>query len=151
MNQGGSNSASRRPPDVLFKALDVDGDHEISAEELQNAMESLSKLDKNEDGRLSLGEINPQESKRAEKKARAREIRMRATAIAGRKPSPKEQFVNLEIARVMRFDANKDGLITASELPERMSEFLEKEDTDGNNVIDRNELEAMANRRWSGN
>ena len=48
----------RHVPPVM-KVLDVDGDGEISAEEIDNAPESLTQLDHNEDGKLSRMETRP--------------------------------------------------------------------------------------------
>ncbi len=54
--QGGPDGF-RPPPHPLEEALDTDGDHQLSAEELENAVASLKKLDKNEDGKLSDDEL----------------------------------------------------------------------------------------------
>ena len=45
------------PP--IIKALDANGDGEISAEEIANASKALLTLDKNGDGKLSGDEIRP--------------------------------------------------------------------------------------------
>ena len=47
------------PPPPLMKALDADGDHTISAEEIAGASEALKKLDKNDDGKLTAEEVRP--------------------------------------------------------------------------------------------
>jgi hypothetical protein len=48
-----------RPAPPVIHALDADGDGTISATEMENAPESLKKLDKNEDGELSPPELRP--------------------------------------------------------------------------------------------
>lgn len=48
------------PPGLILQALDLDGDGELSAEEIAKASESLKTLDKNKDGRLSREELRPQ-------------------------------------------------------------------------------------------
>ena len=47
------------PPNPIVAALDKDGDHEISADELKEATASLLTLDKNGDGKLTDGETRP--------------------------------------------------------------------------------------------
>lgn len=49
----------RLPPSPVVEALDTDGDHVISADELKNASASLAKLDTNGDGKLTDEEIRP--------------------------------------------------------------------------------------------
>ncbi len=49
----------RPPPPPLLKALDLDGDKEISAEEIDAAPESLVSLDRNKDGKLDERELRP--------------------------------------------------------------------------------------------
>lgn len=49
----------RPPPNPVVEALDTDGDHVISAEELKNASASLAKLDVNKDGKLTEEETRP--------------------------------------------------------------------------------------------
>ena len=48
-----------RPPQPVIEALDADGNHIISSEELQNATKVLLALDKNHDGQLSEDEFGP--------------------------------------------------------------------------------------------
>jgi hypothetical protein len=48
-----------RPAPPVIHALDADGDGTISATEMEDAPESLKKLDKNEDGELSPSELRP--------------------------------------------------------------------------------------------
>lgn len=131
---------------MLLKTLDKNRDGEISKVELRTAFQSLSNLDSDKDGKLSKSEINP-EPYHVKK---AREVRQRATRIASNKPSPKTEYVNLEVNRVMRFDKNKDGIVSAAEFPERMQTFLRREDTNGDNSIDLAEANAIADRRWNG-
>lgn len=50
------------PP--LLRALDADGDHEISADEIENAAAALKTLDANSDGKLTPDELRPQFARR---------------------------------------------------------------------------------------
>ena len=47
------------PPHPLERALDLDGDREISADEIAKAVDSLKKLDKDGNGKLSRDELRP--------------------------------------------------------------------------------------------
>ena len=54
------------PSTPMLDALDVNGDREISAEELSNAVAALKKLDKNDDGKLTIDEMRPRRGPGAE-------------------------------------------------------------------------------------
>ena len=133
-------------PNQLLIALDTDKDGEISEDELSEAVEALTKLDQNEDGKISKHEIYPE----PEHVRKTRETRERVAKIAKNKPTAKESFIDTEVGRVMRFDKNKDGIVTAAEFPDRMQRFLIREDANGDNQIDMDELLQVANRRWLG-
>ena len=47
------------PRDPLRAALDTDGDHELSADEIKNAAAAIAKLDRNGDGRIDNEEFRP--------------------------------------------------------------------------------------------
>ena len=56
---GGGRPPGGRMIPPLIKALDANGDMEISAEEIANASKALLTLDKNGDGKLTGDEIHP--------------------------------------------------------------------------------------------
>lgn len=55
--EGAPDGGFRPPPPPIIAALDVDRDHVLSAEEIKNAPEELSTLDRNKDGKLSEDEF----------------------------------------------------------------------------------------------
>ena len=55
----GDRPRRKRHVPPVMKVLDVDEDGEISAEEIDNAADSLAQLDHNEDGKLSKMETRP--------------------------------------------------------------------------------------------
>lgn len=58
--QGPPNGPPHHPPfDPLRRALDADGDHVISSDEIANAAGALKTLDKNGDGKLDHEELRP--------------------------------------------------------------------------------------------
>lgn len=56
----GPRQGEHRPVPPLVAALDTDSDGTISAAEIDKAPESLKKLDKNGDGKLTMDELRPQ-------------------------------------------------------------------------------------------
>lgn len=59
-HEGGPGPAGFRPPKPPVEvALDADGDGTISATEIANAAAALAKLDKNNDGQLTVDELRP--------------------------------------------------------------------------------------------
>ena len=48
------------PPSLVLEALDIDGDREISGEEMDEAVRSLLTLDRDGDGNLTRGELQPE-------------------------------------------------------------------------------------------
>ncbi len=57
---GPGGSGGQRPPSPIIEALDANKDGVIDADELAKAVESLKKLDKNGDGKLTEDEFRPQ-------------------------------------------------------------------------------------------
>ena len=108
--QGERGGRGGPPVNPNSKALDTDGDGELSATEIEAAATALKTLDKDEDGKLSGDEIRPQRSngQRSERRGRGR------SNGSGRAGGP--DF----LARVKSFDANEDGKLQKSEIPERM-------------------------------
>lgn len=98
----------------LLRALDVDGDGEISAAEIREAASELAKLDHDGDGRLATSEIIP---------GRVLEAARRVMA---------------------QLDANHDGKINAPEWAGAAGEpyrsLLAGADLDGNGIVDIDEL-----------
>lgn len=80
----GGSGGGRRPMPII-DALDADHDGVISADELRNATDALSTLDKNKDGKLTDDEIRPHGGRPAEG-GRDRERIGRNRDVDGRRP-----------------------------------------------------------------
>jgi len=110
----------------LMLALDPDRDGEISAEEIQNAKITLKSLDKNKDGKVSESEM-----RRTEQQSQARR-----TPMAGRLNGP-----TAALARLRSLDSNGDGKVTRDEIPIRMQRILDRADSNGDDVLNMQEIE----------
>lgn len=143
----GPGGGSARPQFPLMVALDADGDGQISAEEINNAVAALKKLDKDGDGKLSREELRPEFPG-------GRGGAGGGGGPGGRGPSGSggrgqgghggQGFVE----RLMRLDRNEDGKVSKDEIPEqmpeRMQQMLRRADTNGDEAIDKEEAEAAA-------
>ena len=125
----------------LMITLDANQDGEISAEEIDLAVVSLKKLDKNKDGKLTMNELAPNFEGMGGPGG--------PMGFGGGPGGPggfggnPEEMVN----RMMESDKDNDGYISESELPERMAVMLERADTNGDKKISREEIIAMVKSR----
>ena len=103
------------PSNLMFEAIDIDGDGVINAKELKRAIVALKKLDTDGDGNLTLAEASPQRG-------------------PGGDP-------NQMLDRIMENDLNGDGLLTENEVPEQLARMLTGADLNADGAIDRAELE----------
>lgn len=121
--------AQERPD---FATLDINGDGQITMEELAAQGEArFTAADTDGDGALSEAELLARTSERAENRAAQMVERM-----------------------LERLDANEDGLIQQSELPEhdedRAERRFERVDADEDGAISEEEFEAAAERGGKG-
>lgn len=130
---GGHGHGSGTRPSPLFAALDKNQDGQISAAELRMAAAVIQQLDANKDGQLSLAECAP-----------ARGGHGHGGAAIDPQAEAKENVTTL-----MAFDKNKDGALTAAELPERLQNIIERADTDSDGKATQAELSAMAQKETS--
>jgi len=134
----------------IMIALDADQDGEISSKEIDLAVVSLKKLDKNGDGKITMDEMMPN---------------FEGPGGFGGGPGgfgggpggpggfgggqfgtdPQEM-----VARLMEGDKDNDGYLSESELPERMRPIMARADTDGDKKISRDELTVAAQRMSQG-
>ena len=130
------------PPNLLFNTLDADHDGTISGVELSNAPAALRALDKNHDGKLTLDETRgPMGMGRG------------GEGRGGRGPEGGERregegapvdTVEDTVKSLMAFDANGDGKLQKSEVPERMQGIFDRGDANKDGVLTVDELRTMA-------
>ncbi|HEX7261166.1 MAG TPA: EF-hand domain-containing protein [Luteolibacter sp.] len=117
------HGGERRPPPVppLFAILDTDQDKVISADEIQAAADALGKLDKNNDGKITLEELRmpPPDGKKGPKHP-----------PSGKPPIPPV---------IAALDADGDGTISAAEL-ENAPDSLKALDKDGDGALSPEEI-----------
>ncbi|HEY3393547.1 MAG TPA: hypothetical protein VGK58_12625 [Lacipirellulaceae bacterium] len=119
------------PPNVMFSAIDADGDGKITTRELRRAAVQLKKLDVDKDGNITLAEVSP-----------------RGGPAAPGGPAGPGGAPNQFVEEIMQNDRNADGKLTNREIPDHLKAMLEGADTNGDRSIDRAELTAaMENMR----
>ncbi len=109
---------------AVLKALDKDGDGQLSADELRSASDSLAALDKNGDGTVTAAEL---EQRRPQLAA--------LNAAGGTDPARAWQ-------RVVAGDKNGDGKLSEDEVPDRLRRAFSRLDTSGDGQIDESEFKA---------
>ena len=134
------------PPFPLMMALDVDGNGEISADEINNATAALKKLDRNRNGKLDADELRS--SFRGGPPGGGGEGGFGGGSPGGGRGGFGGQ--NFVEGMLDRYDQNNDGKLAGAEIPERMQDRLEQLDTNKDKAIDKAELEAMMRQFGSG-
>jgi len=137
----GPDQGFRPPMMPLMRALDADGDGELSTEEIENATAALKKLDTNDDGKLTRDELRPQFG-RPGGQGDFRGPGQGDPAAGGR--GQERPGGGNFVERLMGLDKNGDGKVGKDELPERMQRMLDRADTNKDGAIDKAEAEKMA-------
>lgn len=123
------------PHDPLRAALDADGDHELSADEIKTAAAAVAKLDRNGDGKIDHEEFRPpRPPRRGPPDAEGPEGRRPPRDGAGppRRERPEggpragggspERFIE----RAMSFDADGDGKLDRAEMEKFAGEMQQR-------------------------
>lgn len=152
---GGRMSFIRMSP--ILNAVDVNQDGVLSAKEIANAPAQLRKLDRDGDGQLSREEAGIQmgfgRGGRGGGRGPGGEGRGGRGGEEGGDEAPAAAPSAEELtATLMAFDANHDGQLEKSEVPERMQGLFERGDTNRDGILTRDEIAklAEANRQQAG-
>ena len=128
---------------ALFKALDTNGDGELSAEEIANAPKSLLQLDKDGDGKLSARELmqggppglgGPGGAAGGFNAAEMIERRIKEADKNGDHKLQKDEVSGPLAAMFDKADANGDGEIDETELRQAMERLRERLRDGGQNI-----------------
>ena len=131
------------PPNPLMMALDVDGDHEISAAEIEGAIVALKRLDENGDGKLTQDELRPPRRGPGGPGGPGEGPPPRgARRERGQGPPDGERQARM-LERIMQADTDLDGKISKDEARGRLKDGFDEVDADGSGFIDENELQTM--------
>ncbi|HEX3596874.1 MAG TPA: hypothetical protein VHU80_17315 [Polyangiaceae bacterium] len=113
----GTHADGHRDPAKMIQHFDKNGDGKLEVSELPEKMQGfLGKADTDEDGTLSVAELNA-----------AHDAFKAKFAGMGKNMDP--------AAFLKRLDKNGDGKLETAELPPRMQKFMSKADTDGDGAL----------------
>jgi len=117
----GANAMLARFP--LMMMLDIDQNGELSPAEIDSAVASIKRLDRNSDGRITSDELMPQSMPNSD-----------STAGNG---NPE---MNEMVSRILDADANGDGFIDKQETPFQMRPVFGRADLDNDGQLSRDEI-----------
>jgi Ca2+-binding EF-hand superfamily protein len=128
-------------PSVGFTALDTNGDGTLDAAEIDTAPAVLAKLDKNADGQITAEEVRPAFPQRREGGEGGEGRRGPGRGPEG---GPGGSVVEDMVKSLMAFDANVDGKLSKSELPERMQGIFNRADENHDGFLTADEIRKLA-------
>ena len=128
----------------IVEALDTDGNHELSSAEIQNASRNLAALDTNGDGVVSRDDMGPPGGGRGQGGPQGRGGQSRPQRPQADGTDDSEKVSKSFMKRLMKYDKDKSGTIEKDELPDRMQNVMTRADANGDDVLDKSELETMS-------
>ncbi len=134
---GRGRGPGRGQPSIGFIALDANGDGVLDADEIAAAPAVLAKLDKNSDGQITSEEARPAMPEGRGRGGRG-EGRGEGADNAG------ALVVEETVKTLMAFDANGDGKLSRSELPDRFQGLFDRADVNKDGILTADEIRKMA-------
>jgi Ca2+-binding EF-hand superfamily protein len=128
----------------ILSVVDANSDGVISADEIASAPARLRKLDKNGDGKLTRDEAGIPMDQLPGGGGRGRGDGGRGEGRGDQEtPAPPPSADDLT-ASLMIFDANHNGQLEKSEVPERLQGLFERGDTNKDGILTKEEILALA-------
>ena len=129
-------------PNAGFSALDTNGDGTLDATEIEAAPKSLAKLDRNSDGQITSDEVRMAMPGRGPGGAgRGGPGRGGGGESEGQS---RADMVEDTVKTFMAFDANGDGKLSRSELPERFQGIFDRGDENKDGFLTPEEIRKVA-------
>ncbi|MCA9062192.1 MAG: EF-hand domain-containing protein [Planctomycetaceae bacterium] len=126
----------------LIGRVDADGDRQISQEEQERFPAITKMLDTNQDGRIS-----PEEIRKALNGDDTEPMDRRSPGDDSPEIRPGTRNRSATSAQMFeRFDQNKDGKLSADEVPERVRSVLRRADTNGDGTLNKDEWDRVSER-----
>ena len=131
---GGRGPGGGRFPqlNIGFTTIDTNANGILEPEEIDAAPKSLAKLDKDGDGQITSDEVRMSLPQRRPRRDEDRE---------GGAPT---NFVEDFVKTLMAFDANGDGKLSRSELPERFQGIFDRADANKDGFLTPDEIRKVA-------
>ena len=149
----GDESRNRRPRPTavqLIERMDRDGDQKLSREEAPERMgRHFDKLDNDADGFVSADELQAMMDRR-NKQGRGDRRGKGGQGEKGDRGDRGSQGKRDPAKMIEKVDADGDGKISKTEMPEKLQKRFEKLDANADGFIDLNELKSAAQKREGG-
>ncbi|HTN77178.1 MAG TPA: EF-hand domain-containing protein, partial [Pirellulaceae bacterium] len=134
---GGQPGPGGPPPEMaagrmVLKALDADGNGELSASEIADSAKILAKFDTNSDGKIAKEELLAQ-------------LPPPPRGQEGRPGAPGQgNPLEMLLRRLKEADTNGDGKISKDEAPERLKQVFDRIDANSDGQLEQAELKEFA-------
>ncbi len=135
--QGGPGGMSFIRSSPILNTVDVNQDGNLSSREISDAPAQLRKLDKNADGKLTQDEAGLQFGRGGRGEGG------RGEGVGDEPPAAAPTADELTTT-LMTFDANHNGKLEKTEVPERMQGMFDRGDTNHDGVLTRDEIAKLA-------
>lgn len=146
---GPPRDSDRVPGGPLMAALDTNRNGVLESDEIDQAIVALRKLDRNEDGKLTLPELfggRPSGDRPPGGRPFEGRPPREGEGRRGDAEMRREQMMN----RFNEADSNDDGKLSRAEAPERMKQGFDRIDSNSDGFVDKAEFEQMIRRMSEG-
>jgi Ca2+-binding EF-hand superfamily protein len=129
----------------LASTIDTNHDGTISSAEMRSASAALEPLDANHDGRLTFDELRPAFGPDGPRGGRDGFGGPRGRGEPGGPGGAPQASADDLTDTLMAFDANSDGTLSRTEVPERFQGLFDRADANKDGALTRDEIKTSAN------